>query len=134
MRKFVLPVMAAVAVLTGACGEDLTGVSSELVGTYQLVSVNGQPLPYIIPGPGTPVSHTGGELELDGEGNFDRTFQTPVSGGGPGEAHVLGTWERVGSAVQLTRQDGTRLWAEYREDDDAIIIHDEDDTAWRYER
>ena len=130
MRKLILSAAAMVAVMTAAgCGNDLMGVSEEVVGTYQLQSVNGS-LPYIATTPAPPTTYTGGELELDGNGNFDRTYRTAA-----GETHVVGTWERIGSAIRLHVTEGNRvIWAEFREDDGAIIVHDENEADWRYER
>jgi hypothetical protein len=131
MRRFLLLSVATAATMlaVAACG-DLTGVSDELVGTYQLRTIGGQPVPVV----GVPVTYSGGELELDGDGMFDRTYQTSVSGGLPSEIHIFGTWERIGSAIRFETNDGgTRYYGEFKEPD-IIVIHDEDGNNWEYER
>jgi hypothetical protein len=138
MRRLLLSVAITVTALTAtACGDDLTGVSGELVGTYQLQSVDGLPLPYMITGPSGAIAHVDGELELNDDGTYVRTFETSTSGGLPTTTQLTGTWERVGSAVRLERSSDGNVdvdWTEYREDNDAIIVHDDDGRSWEYQR
>lgn len=132
MRKtFLLATIAFTAATALACEDDLTGVSGEVVGTYQLESVNGS-LPYVATTPAPPTTYIGGELDLTSDGNFDRTYNVATTGG-VSELHVTGTWERIGSAIRLESSDGV-VWAEFREDDRAIIVHDKNEADWRYER
>jgi hypothetical protein len=137
MRKvFLSAATAATMVAVAACG-DLAGVSGELVSTYQLQSVDGLPLPYVITGPSGAIAHVDGELELNDDGTYVRTFETSTSGGLPTTTQLTGIWERVGSAVRLERGSDGNVdvdWAEYREDNDAIIVRDDDGRSWEYQR
>lgn len=133
MRPFLLSIaIAATTLAVAACG-DLTGVSDELVDTYQLRTIDGQALPVTFVGTSGSTTYFAGQLELDGDGTFDRSYQTSLTGP-PNPIHILGTWERIGSAVRLERaQEGGRVYGKYTSPN-TIVVHDEDGTSWEYQR
>ena len=132
MRRFLLSVATAATTLAVAACGDLTGVSDELVGTYQLRTIDGQALPVTFVSTSGSITYFAGELVLDGDGMFDRSYQTSISG--PPNIHVFGTWERIGSAIRFERaQGGGRLYAKYTSPD-TIVVHDEDGNNWEYRR
>lgn len=53
-----------------ACDEDSTGPFAEFAGTFDLVAVDGEPLPYVYDGGSFTLTYTEGELELDGDGTW----------------------------------------------------------------
>jgi hypothetical protein len=73
----------ALAVLASCGGDSGTGVRASVTGTYQLSTVNGQPLPFTENSSGAVVVITAGQLVAESNGAFRETITrttTPPSG------------------------------------------------------
>ena len=91
--RLILPIIAA-TLAASACG-DPTG-SSAVAGHYRLVSVDGQPLPYVAP----PSTGFGGEAIHHGDLLLrgDRTFRIGIAGAA---GSVAGTFRLNGGEIRL---------------------------------
>jgi hypothetical protein len=98
MRRFLLTAAtAATALVSAACG-DSTGLGSNPAGSYELISVNGQSLPY---NDGS-VIFCGGVLDLDNDGTFVDLIQLRDSGSPLCETFEdTGVWEQDGNEIIL---------------------------------
>lgn len=103
-----------------ACDSDATGVASDVVGTYQLIAVDGEPLPQTA-GLSNIVS---GSLTLHGDGTFIRRtveeYEDWLTGEISEEAETeTGTYSRSGNRMTFTVPEGS-VRGSYV--DDTIII------------
>ncbi len=111
MRKVSMCMLATVAVMSACGGGGATGPGTEL-GTYQLVSVDGESVPVILKqGEAVTVALVSGSLRLFAGGAMDRerTVNTTLRG----EANVLtqtdhGRYTIMGTQLVILLDDGTR--------------------------
>jgi hypothetical protein len=101
-----------------ACS-DITGVRGDVVGTYELQTVNGRFLPATFDDPqfGT-VTVEGGAVELDNNGSFIDIFQYRLPGSSLiRSTETSGTWTRVGNEIEFQTDAGdfyTMTWTNGR--------------------
>src|SRR6478735_404275 len=104
MRSIVrVAVSAGALAMLASCGGDAgTGVRASVTGTYQLSTVNGQPLPFTENSTGAVVKVTAGQLVAQSDGAFTETLTkaTTPPGGATTTASVVssGTYT-VGNQV-----------------------------------
>lgn len=94
--------LLVMALFTAACGDGPSGPNG-LSGVYRLVSINGQPVPWVSPpSSGFFMAVESGDLHLRGNG----TFGMGVAGGG----FTSGNYRAVsGDRVRLTLTDGSAI-------------------------
>jgi hypothetical protein len=99
--------LALGAGLLAGCDSGATTFPADLAGTWQLSTVNGQPLPYTLPGTvsGATVSVLDGNVTLNNDGTFDEVLHyhlvtTDNPGGSNTTAETRG--DVSGSAGQLS--------------------------------
>jgi len=86
--------VGALATLVACGGSDAgTGVRASVTGTYQLSTVNGQPLPFTENSTGAVVKVTAGQLVAGSDGSFTETLTkaTTPPGGATTTASVVST-------------------------------------------
>jgi hypothetical protein len=130
MRRFLLTTAAAVTALTGTACSDSIGLGSNVAGSYELRTINGQGLPVDL-GSRT---YEGGVLELDSDGTFVevlqfREFGSPLST----QQEFFGSWDRNGNEIRLEYDDGTTLFAD-RTSSSRIVLEDNSGNDWAYQR
>ena len=130
MRRFLFTVATATTALVGTACSDSTGLGSNVAGSYELRTINGQSLPV------NTGSRTieGGVLELDSDGRFVDVFQyrdfgDPLST----QEELFGNWERNGSQIRLEYDNGDVLFAE-RTSSSRIVLTDDSGNDWAYQR
>ena len=123
MRRFFLSVAtAAVALTATACG-DSTGINSNLAGSYELRTINGQSLPATVNSGRT---YEAGELEIDNNGEFIETLQFRNFGSNfSTQQDYFGTWDRNGSELQFRYESGAIFQGE-RLSGSRIVLFDPD--------
>jgi hypothetical protein len=136
MRRFLLTAAVAATALAGAACGDTTGIGNNVAGSYELIRVNGESLPADdINGDFT---FFNGVLEISSntssDGEFEdliqyRPFGDPVIR----DSRVFGTWERVGSDIELTYDNGFVTVAE-RPSSSRLILEDELGNTLEYRR
>jgi hypothetical protein len=133
MRRFLLTAATAATALVGtACG-DVTGINGDVVGSYELVRVNGQSLP-ASDNSGTVTFHDG-VLEL----RSNRTFVDFLRYSSFADPRILdfeesGNWERSGNdEILLDYDDGSTLRAE-RLSSSRLMLRDDDGNRFEYRR
>jgi hypothetical protein len=117
MRRFLLTVATAASVLAVTSCSDITGIGGDVVGTYELQTVNGQFLPATFDDPqfGT-VTVEGGVVELNNNGTFVDIFQYRLPGSSQ-STETSGTWTRVGNEIEFETDAGdfyTMTWTNGR--------------------
>ena len=105
--SIVLVAAAALSFAIAGCGGDATGPDTNPVGLYDMVSVDGDPLPVtLIDTPGYTLQVTQGSLDLMANYRFVESITTAetVDGVlGPIEStSCLGSYSRSGSTITLT--------------------------------
>lgn len=112
MRKW----MAGLVLLVGcaSAGLDAGGGPDTWPGTYDLGSINGSALPYLVSSFGTTAfTITSGGMLLDGKGSFSATIeQTNVDGLGVKTISIhasAGTWSAAGDSLKLFTPGGIFL-------------------------
>ena len=103
-----LAALAAIGFTVAACGNDSNAPDRSHVGAYDMVSVDGQPLPVkLIDEPGYVFQVTDGSLTLNSNNTFveDITSVETIDGTmGPIESIAcVGSYTRRGSTITLTR-------------------------------
>jgi hypothetical protein len=93
-----------------ACGSDSgTGVRASVAGTYQLSTVNGQPLPFTMNSSGAVVVITAGQLVAESNGAFTETItRTTTPPGGTATTATIaatGTYSVGTSVIVFTYAD-----------------------------
>src|SRR5690349_9363421 len=95
MRSIVRAAVSVGALATlVSCGSDAgTGVRASVTGSYQLTTVNGQPLPFTENSSGAVIKVTGGTLTAESNGAFTEmiTRSTTPPGGATTSATVTAT-------------------------------------------
>lgn len=112
MRKLALLPVLVLALILGACGDSSTGPDNSFVGTYQLKSAGGAPIPATVAQVGVErLEITGGSVTL----NADQTFSTSVGIRYTNGSSVTndtvrntGTYVKNNNAIQLNYSDGTQ--------------------------
>src|SRR5687768_4841983 len=102
MRRFLLTVAAVATTLAGTACSDGIGIGSNVAGSYELRTINGQSLPF----DDGSVTIDGGVLELDSNGEFVdliRFREIP-------DVEQFGTWDRSGSEIRLEYDNGDVLF------------------------
>jgi hypothetical protein len=130
MRRFLLTVAAAATALTGAACTDSTGLGSNVTGSYELRTINGQALPVQL----SSETIEGAVLEIDSDGRFVETIQfrefgVPLST----QQDFFGTWERNGSEIRFDYDDGFTLFGQ-RTSSSRIVLEDRNGNDWAYQR
>jgi len=135
MRRLFLSVAtAAVALTASACG-DSTGIGTNIAGSYELRTINGQSLPVTLNGR----TYEAGELEIDNNGDansgdFVETLQFRDFGSGfSDEEAYFGTWDRNGSELEFFYESGARFFGE-RISSSRIVLQDSNGNEWLYQR
>ena len=130
MRRFLLTTAAVATALVGtACG-DSTGLGSNVTGTYELRTINGQSLPVTL-GSRT---FEAGELQIDSDNSFVETLQFRDFGSTfSTQQEFFGTWERNGSQMQFFYDDGDVFDAE-RTSSSRLVLTDNSGNDWVYQR
>ncbi len=129
MRRFLLTVAAAATALTGTACSDSTGLGTNVAGSYELRTVNGQFLPADVGS----VTYEAGLLELDPDGTFVETLQYRDFGGSLTTQDFTGTWDRSGSQILLDYDSGVRLSAQ-RTSSSRILLTDANGDEFSYQR
>jgi hypothetical protein len=112
MRSIVRPavIVSALAALV-SCGSDAgTAVRASVTGTYQLATVNGQPLPFTENSSGAVVKITAGQLVAQSDGSFTETLTrstTPPGGATTTASTVSNGTYQVGNQVIVFTYSGT---------------------------
>jgi hypothetical protein len=131
MRRFFLTVATVASVLTVTSCSDATGIRGDVVGSYELQSINGQFLPATF----GDVTYTIGELELDSDGTFVDTYQYQVFGEGFVETEqTFGTWERDGSRIRFESDNGNVYFMERTSSNRLTYVDSDDGSRWVYTR
>ncbi len=110
------PLVRAIAVLWVSlaivgCGDDGVGPENSFTGRYDLISVNGESVPYVMAQVGNhALEMTAGFLQLNNDETFSTagTFRETV-GGSVSTYHqpASGSWTRTGDQVSLTYSNGS---------------------------
>jgi hypothetical protein len=130
MRRSLLTAAAVATALVGAACSDSSGLSGNVAGSYELLTINGQSLPVTL-GSRT---FEGGVLELDSNGEFLETLQFRDAGAVfSSQQSYPGNWDRNGSEIQLDYDDGETLFAE-RTSSNRIVLEDNNGNDWLYQR
>jgi lipocalin-like protein len=108
MRRFLRTVATAASVLAVTACSDITGVRGDVVGTYELQTINGQFLPVTFNDPQFgAVTFVYGEVELDSNGSFVDLYQYRRSGSSFVETdQTFGTWTRSGNTIEFQTDAG----------------------------
>jgi hypothetical protein len=131
MRRFLLTMATAASVLAVTSCSDIAGVNGNLVGRYDLQSINGQFLPATFGN----TTYTVGELELDSNGTFVDRYQFRSSGSiFVDEELTLGTWQRDGNRIRFESETGSVYFMERTSNDRLLYVDDDDGSRWVYER
>jgi hypothetical protein len=109
-----------------------TPAAAQLPGRYQVVSINGQPLPVAWPAVRwVTVTRALFWFEEDGRYNFAMSGDTETEG--PARQRVAGTYAAVRDSVRLMREFGDVTFAEYRwvRQGDTLHLYDGEENAYR---
>ena len=106
----------AIAVALAACSGDSTGPDSDdLVGSYDLITIDGASLPVIVDQIGEDKAEiTMGTVTLDEDGTFGDATELRITEGGVVSTEVQstqGTWMVSGSTVTFVPNDGTGTYS-----------------------
>lgn len=138
MRRLALVLVAVQVLVAGGCG-DSTGPQS-LVGTYDLRSIDGDPVPVVVvEAEGFRREIVSGFVRLNGDGSFEAMNNYQITTGTDAQTISLivnGGYERSGNAITLrflSPQGGppvtvAAIWANNR------LTIDDDGHRWVYER
>lgn len=105
-----------IAVALAACSGDSTGPDSDdLVGSYDLITIDGASLPVIVDQIGEDKAEiTMGTVTLDEDGTFGDATELRITEGGVVSTEVQstqGTWTVSGSTVTFVPNDGTGTYS-----------------------
>jgi hypothetical protein len=131
MRRFLLTTAAVATTLVGAACGDSSGLGSNVAGTYELRTINGQSLPVTL-GSRT---FEAGELLLDSGGEFVETLQFRDFGSTFSTTQDYeGTWERNGSEIELFYFDDDETLIAERTSSSRLVLRDQNGNDWLYQR
>jgi hypothetical protein len=138
MRRLALVLAMAVPLAVAGCG-DSTGPGGSIAGTYELRSINGDPVPVLLE-PGPPQEEiTGGFVRLNANGTFSARHTLRITSGGSSTTlteDINGTYSRSDNDITLTFEDpdgsGTANIDAFL-DGDRLTVDDGLD-IWVYER
>ena len=106
--------VGALATLASCSSDAGTAVRASVTGTYQLLSVNGQPLPFTENSSGAVVKITAGQLVAQSDGSFTETLtkSTTPPGGTTTTASIVsnGTYQ-IGNQVIVFTYSGNSATA-----------------------
>jgi len=131
MRRFLLTVTTAATALVGtACGDSL-GIGNNVVGSYELVRINGQSLPVQL---GQDIIEDG-VLDIDSDGTFEEiiTFRD-ASTGFRDDARFTGAWDEDGNVIELDYDGSTVEFFAERRSGGRLVYEDEFGDQWEYRR
>jgi hypothetical protein len=137
MRRFLFTVATAASVLAVTSCSDITGIGGDLVGRYELETIDGQGLPRTVSDDqfGT-VTIVYGEIELDNDGTFIDMYQFTTPGSSFTQTQeISGTWERDGSSrIRFDADNGSTYFME-RTSGNRLAYEDPDDgSRWVYDQ
>ena len=100
---------ALLSILSAACGDSTGPGTAEVSGRYELRSVNGATLPWLIYNVlGGRAQVTDGHIQVDDDGRCSRVFTVATSGTGQTRTDtIMCTWSRNGDAIFFLDTDGT---------------------------
>jgi len=113
MAHFLRNTMRAgvIAVALAACGDSTGPDSDDLVGSYDLITIDGASLPVIVEQIGEDKAEiTMGTVTLDEDGTFGDVTELRITEGGVVTTEVVstqGTWTVSGSTVTFVPNDGS---------------------------
>jgi len=100
-----------IAVALAACGDSTGPDSDDLVGSYDLITIDGASLPVIVEQIGEDKAEiTMGTVTLDEDGTFGDVTELRITEGGVVTTEVVstqGTWTVSGSTVTFVPNDGS---------------------------
>ncbi|HJQ09597.1 MAG TPA: lipocalin family protein [Gemmatimonadaceae bacterium] len=124
MRKLLLA-CAAVALL-GCGGSDSSGPAPSAEGTWNLLTVNGSPLPVTVQQTSTTkIEVTADQYILASDNTYTETFSTRTTQGTTvttSDDPFDGTWSQGGNQVHITDSDGATLTGTINGSGDQITI------------
>lgn len=117
MRKVVLSLL--VFLLVGACGGDSggpTSVSANASGAFTLRTVNGQNLPFVVPGSTSTdkAEITGGFINLNRDQTYSAGLSVRLTQGNTVLTDTqtdMGIWSVTGSSITMRSSDGSSVSA-----------------------
>ena len=132
MRRFLLTVAGAAMTLASTACSDSTGIGSNVAGSYELRTVNGQSLPVNDPvGSGTVEA---GLLEIENDGVFVESIQFRSPGSPLSQVDErFGTWDRSGNELRFDYDDGAVAFGD-RTSESRIMLEDDSGNTWEYRR
>jgi hypothetical protein len=139
MRRVALVLAMAIPLAVAGCG-DSTGPGGSVAGTYELRSINGDPVPVTTDESGSFREEiTAGFVRLNANGSFSAGLTFRVTNGTVVTTETLeinGTYTRSGNRITLTFQDpdgpGTATAAAFWDGD--LLTVEDDLGLWVYER
>jgi hypothetical protein len=127
MRRFLLTTAAVATTLVGAACGDSTGLNSNVAGSYELQTINGQSLP-VQAGSDDIES---GEIELDADGQFVEIVRIRQLNGQVTPDVFTGTWDRNGDEIIFDYDDGNTFVAQRTSSSRFVLDVNGDDWAYR---
>jgi hypothetical protein len=127
MRRFLLTTAAVTTTLLGAACGDSTGLNSNVAGSYELQTINGQSLP-VQAGSDDIES---GEIEIDADGRFVEIVRIRQFNGQVTPDVFTGSWERDGDEIIFDYDDGNTFVARRTSSSRFILDVNGDDWAYR---
>ena len=114
MRRMLVTACSAAIALLAACGSDSgTGpTQASVVGTWNLTTVNGAPLPFTIQATNPKLEILSDQYVLAANGTFTESFQLRGTDGTTVTTQSFtdaGTYQLNGTAVTVTYTDGSSL-------------------------
>ena len=101
----------AIAVVLAACSDSTGPDTDDLVGSYDLITIDGASLPVIVDQIGEDIAEiTMGTVTLDEDGTFGDATEIRITEGGVVTTEVQstqGTWTVSGSTVTFVPNDGS---------------------------
>ena len=132
MRRFLLTTAAVATTLVAAACGDSSGLSGNVAGSYELLTINGQSLPVTTQSGRTIEA---GQLELDSDETFVDIIQYRTFGSSLIQTdEFFGTWERNGSEIRLEYDNSNDVLFAERTSSSRLVLIDNDGNEWGYRR
>ena len=132
MRRFLLTTAAVATTLVAAACGDSSGLSGNVAGSYELLTINGQSLPVTTQSGRTIEA---GQLELDSDETFVDIIQYRTFGSSLIQTdEFFGTWERNGSEIRLEYDNSNDVLFAERTSSSRLVLLDNDGNEWGYRR